>query len=140
MMSLQTIRSMSAQQARRSCAEGRGPLVIEPSDCEHTDNLIQRLKGTPYLGDRTPKGWKKVYIHKLPHFGHYHYEELFVDLTGCGYESEPALTRLGLAQMVQNISKLFGVGIGLGFSELGQFQGHIRVMVPTGTKIPYGAK
>lgn len=129
MMSLDTIRSMSRQQARRSAAEGRGPLVVEYHDT--IDKAF--LKGIPHLGDRTPKGWKKVFLQNLDGFD-YRYEELFCDASGFGAEWEPALTHKQLCEKLGLLQAIFPDGFALSISEVGQFQVHIRVMVPTGSR------
>lgn len=128
MMSLQQIESESRRAARRSAKEGRGPLIIEPSDLT---NLEQAVRGIPFLGTRTPKGFKKLSTHKLPIAGYtsYPYEELFVDTSGFGSENKPALSQKRFIEAVGQLVKSYGA-IALSLSECGQFQGHVRVCVP----------
>lgn len=130
MMSLQTIEYESRRAARRSAKEGRGPLIIEPSDL---DSLEQAVIGVPFLGDRTPKGFKKLSTHgmQLADYESYPYEELLVDTSGFGGEAEPALSHDRFIEAVHEIVTKHGA-VGLSLSEMGQFQGHVRVMVPQG--------
>ena len=128
MMSLQQIESESRRAARRSAKEGRGPLIIEPSDLT---NLKQAVRGVPFLGTRTPKGFKLLSTYQLPIGGYksYPYKELFVDTSGFGSDNEPALSQDRFIEAVGQLVKSFGA-IALSLSEVGQFQGHVRVMVP----------
>lgn len=132
MMSLQVIESMSRKAARESAARGEQPLVIELSDCITDEVLIKQLRSVPFLGNRTPRGFKKLSTYHMKGIAAYDYpyEELFVDLTGGGYESEPALTQRGLAQAIRHIVLTHGA-IAVSLSEVGQFQGHLRIMLST---------
>jgi hypothetical protein len=132
MMSLQQIESESRRAARRSAAEGRGPLVIEPSDLS---NLKQAVHGVPFLGNRTPRGFKVLDTYGMLDLveGYsypYSYKELFVDLSGFGAPHEPALTSDQFLYAVRTLVERHGA-IALSLSECGQFQGHVRVMIPT---------
>jgi len=100
MMSLQTIRDLSAQAARRAAKEGRVPKTFW--DHELTGEDITAIRGIPNLGDHRPSGWNLV-------------DDWLVDKTGWGSESEPALT---LEQFIANLDTKHGFAI----IEEGQFQ------------------
>ena len=111
MMSLETIRRMSATQARKSAAAGRLPLGVESDDLLSDEVLLRHVRHIPNLGDRTPRGFTKV-------------EDLFVDASGFGGDNEPALSQ---GQFLAKV-KANGPGFYYSICETGQFQVYIRVM------------
>ncbi|HQR20094.1 MAG TPA: hypothetical protein PKV98_04465 [Burkholderiaceae bacterium] len=123
MMSPQTIRSMSRKAARDSLARGDVPLLVTERDLGVLD---EHLRHMPFLGDRCPRGWKRVPAcslvedtHGLVPFGgaeQNHYVE--VDSSGFGGEGEIALT---FSQFCQWVSER-GAGYGYAIVEAGQFQ------------------
>lgn len=66
-----------------------------------------------YIGERTPRGWKRT-----------DREPLFVDTSGFGSCSEPALC-------VDTLFSALTVGKAYGLIEQGQFQGYLAEFVPT---------
>ena len=114
MMSIETIRSMSARRARESAAAGRLPLPVEADDLVNDEVLARHLRFITNLGDRTPRGYVKV-------------EDLFVDSSGWGSENEPAMT---FGQFLAKV-KANGPGYHYSICQEGQFQVYIRVMTKT---------
>jgi hypothetical protein len=100
MMGLAQIRSENEKATRKAKNRGKQPYVAQ---ADHDGGVFN----CPRLGDYTPEGWKEV-------------DELFVDMTGFGYDDEPALTK---QQFLNKIKE----GLGYGISEVGQFQCYIRV-------------
>lgn len=123
MMSLETIRSMSKQAARRSREAGLEPLLVRDHD---RGVLEEHLRHIPNLGDRCPRGWKRVpacsltdSLSGLVPFGGkeaHHYIE--VDASGWGSPDELALT---FGQFCQWVSEAPGE-LGYAIVEQGQFQ------------------
>lgn len=105
MMSLSTIRQMQAEAAESAAAEGKTPFVTWPEDLARI-----RVEGRfpfPFLGDYVPQGWTLQ-------------ETYFVDATGMGLESEPALT---VDQFLRVLEEF--VGQGWAITEAGQFQVYV---------------
>ena len=102
MMSLSTIREISAKAARKAAREHKTPLLVELDDM---DNLYEHLRAMPFIGDYVPKGFVKV-------------GEFFVDATGFGSPGEPALTQQEFLRRVK-------VGHGYAITEQGQFQVYV---------------
>jgi hypothetical protein len=98
MMSLETIRSMNDTATRRAAREGLVPRIIHSAD---------DVRGIPHLGYRVPRGWKLV-------------EKLFVDSSGFGSESEPAMTQAAFTDYVKAHP-----GYGWAVIEAGQFQCYV---------------
>lgn len=98
MMSLEQIREMSKEQARKAKRLKQVPFIIVDED------TVQDFPPFPFpnIGDYRPKGWKLV-------------DELLVDSSGCGSESEPALTAHGCIARLK-------VGRGYAIIAEGQFQ------------------
>lgn len=115
MMSIEYIQSQSRKAARESQKAGKGPLVIEPYMLNDLDMLTEDLSRIPFLGDRTPKGWRKI-------------DTLFVDSSGFGAEYEPAMTFRQFAMTVMRN----GAGKAYSIAQAGQFQVYINVFQPTG--------
>jgi hypothetical protein len=95
MFSLETIKSMNREQARK--AKGKSPLVY--------DGVPEDLRSIPNFGDYRPKGWKLT-------------ETYFVDSSGWGQSGEGALTFDEFTRKAQ-------VGKGYAIIEAGQFQVYI---------------
>ena len=109
MFSPETIRAMSRKAARDSARAGVVPLLVEEEDLE-PGVLERHLRGVPFIGDRVPRGYRKV-------------EDWFVDTSGWGSEDEPAMTqRAFLAKVREN-----GAGYAYALTEVGQFQGYVGV-------------
>jgi hypothetical protein len=75
MMSLSAIQELSRKKARMAAREKMVPMMIYPEDLGSLD----QIGGIPNIGDYRPKGYVLV-------------DTYFVDKTGLGRESEPALT------------------------------------------------
>ena len=128
MMSLMEIEYQARQAARRSQKLGLEPFVItqEHKDAGDIDAVGKKI---PNLGDRVPKGWRRVdptiwYDGRVRGV----YEAgFFVDSSGFGGEHEPALTPRQFLEMAKP-------GYGYGIVEAGQFQVHIGVFETTGGK------
>lgn len=112
MMSLETIRALTREVAREAAEEHRTPLVPY-GDVEET------IRGIPNLGAYRPKGWRLV-------------KRLFVDKSGLGSESEPAMTfRAFCAWVTDHLDKEYGYGL----IEEGQFQAYVGVFRRTEPKL-----
>ena len=105
MMSLETIRSLSARRARESARARVQPLVLEAGDS---------VRGIPFIGSRTPRGWKRVAEH-------------FVDSSGFGSPNEPAMTGDAFQRLVADRP-----GHGWAITEAGQFQVYVTEFIRTG--------
>ena len=100
MMSLSTIREMSAKAARKGAREHRVPLMVEQDDLYR--DLHEHLREMPFIGDYVPKNFVRV-------------GEFFVDATGFSEPGEPALTQHEFLRRVK-------VGHAYAITEIGQFQ------------------
>jgi hypothetical protein len=108
MMGLETLRAVNRQATAKAAREARQPFEVTPEDI--ADNLSGL--SIPYIGDRVPRGWRKV-------------TEWFVDKTGFGTAGESAIT---LSEMRRRIVRN-GPGYGYGSMEEGQFQIYVAVFV-----------
>lgn len=118
MMSLETIRAMSRRAVRQSREAGLLPRVVEQDDLLMTDTgLMEHLRGLPFIGDRNPRGFRPLRDEDGD------IVELFVDASGWGDESEPALTQRGFLAKVRE----FGPGKAYAVVEAGPFQCYVRV-------------
>lgn len=100
MMNLESIEQLSREAGERAAIEEREPLVA------FTDKDEAVVK-CPNLGDYVPNGWKLI-------------DRLFVDKSGFGGESKPALT---VQQFIDKVKS----GLGYAIVEEGQFQLYIGV-------------
>ena len=100
MMGLEAIEAMSREAAQRAAELEQEPLVAFVNG----DEAVLKC---PNLGDYVPGGWTLK-------------EELFVDNSGFGSESEPALTAKQFLAKVKE-------GLGYAIVEEGQFQVYIGV-------------
>lgn len=98
MMDLGTIRRLNAQSTRAAARSGNLPRLWDGDD---------KAFRCPYVGDRTPRGYRRTAR-----------EPLFVDTSGFGSTSEPALTQ---AQFVAAMTP----GMFYGMTEHSQFQGYV---------------
>ena len=110
MMSGATIRELSAQAARRAAREHRIPLIVEQEDMATLETHIRHI---PNFGDYRPKGWALV-------------DSVFVDSSGWGTDTEPALS---FTQFVDWV-KAQGPGFGYALVEEGQFQVYVGKFSP----------
>lgn len=99
MMSLESIKELSAEASRKASANNDVPLMVETDDL---DNLRNHLRYMPFLGDYVPKNYEKV-------------NEYFVDSSGFGEPWEPALTQ---EQFLAKVKP----GMAYAVTESGQFQ------------------
>jgi hypothetical protein len=106
MMSLESIRYESRRAAAKAAKTKKTPFVVEAEDLEQwkAGNLSGGLP-FPMIGTYEPKGWTKI-------------GESFVDASGFGSESEPALT---INQFINQLT----AGHGYAIIEAGQFQVYI---------------
>lgn len=115
MMSAQTIAHMSRQAARQSVIEHKLPFIVWPEDLALWRSIVAsgRIPRLPFpaLGDRTPRGFKLE-------------RELFVDASGWGSESEPAITATRM------INEEIKVGMAYSIGDQGQFQVYVREWTP----------
>ena len=100
MMSLRQIERLSAEAGQRAAKLKRVPLV---AFCDKDEAVVK----CPNLGTYCPDGWKEI-------------DRLFVDKTGFGSDSEPALT---LEQFIDKVKEGYGYAI----VEEGQLQLYIGV-------------
>ncbi len=123
MMSPETIRSMSRAAARRSRENHVEPLVVRDED---RGVLNEHLRHMPNLGDRCPRGWKRVPACSLtestsglvPFGGKEMHHFIEVDSSGWGSPGELALT---FGQFCQWVSEAPGENA-YAIVEEGQFQ------------------
>ena len=105
MMSLATIRDISAKAARKAARAHKVPLTVEQDDLNNTHFLWEHLRAMPFIGDYVPKGYKRVQV-------------FFVDATGFGEPGEPALTQGEFLRKVR-------AGHAYAIIEAGQFQVYV---------------
>jgi hypothetical protein len=106
MMGHAEIRYQSTLAAVRAAKERKAPYTPWPQDLASLD-AFQRSVRVPFLGDYLPDGWKRS-----------ERDDAFVDTSGFGSESEPALTQDGLRQWMRP-------GYGYAVTEAGQFQAYV---------------
>jgi hypothetical protein len=99
MLGLGAIRAMNKEAVRKAKANKTQPYIAK---CDNDKGVFS----CPKLGDHIPKGW--VYV-----------TEYFVDSSGFGSESEPALTPEQFQAKVKE-------GMGYAISDEGQFQLYVR--------------
>jgi hypothetical protein len=125
MMSLESIVSMKRKAERDSRARGDVPTLVTET---MLGSLNVHLRNIPFLGERVPRGWKRVAAHTLddgkakhalvPWFGDNEREYVQVDSSGFGAIGEPALTMGEFFDWVHDR----GAGYGYAIVEVGQFQ------------------
>lgn len=116
-MSLETIRDLANEQARKAAREKRKPYAI-------FDEAELNAFGTnavpfpfPNLGTYVPKGWRLV-------------EQLFCDSTGWGSDREPALSARQLKEKLREHIRA-GNKYAYAITECGQFQLYLGVFEKT---------
>ena len=134
MMDIETIVAMNKEAGNKAKRHGDKPTVFDEDDIRMLKNGdIRPIKSIANLGDYVPKGWKRFNVNtikdvlKLP-FDWKFLEKggLFVDSSGVGTDSEPALS---LRQFVETVIQLVKTRDDLGFAiySEGQFQVSIGV-------------
>ena len=112
MMSLSTIIAVNEEIAARALQAKRTPFVPDGPDD------VDRWPPFPFpnLGYYEPEGWEQV-------------ESWFVDKTGVGYESEPAMTHRALKETLRHYIA-DNLGHGFAITEEGEFQLVISAFAP----------
>lgn len=118
MMSAEAIRSMSRRAAERN--RDRQPLEIKDWDLVNDETLMTAIKRIPFLGVQNRKGYHKVDPLKMGKVRDTAAVTpfVFVDASGFGGDSEPALTIAQLRQFLRDM----GPGYHYWIAETGQFQ------------------
>ena len=98
-MSLEAIREESRRAEERAREENKLPYIAEHDGDDGVRNA-------PFIGDYVPEGWTPT-------------EKYFVDSSGFGSPSEPALT---FSQFLEHVKEGYGYAI----VESGQFQVYIQ--------------
>jgi len=122
MMSLSTIKDIQAHAAYEAAQEGMVPLVVEyPEDA----------RGIPFLGEYVPAGWRIATWVEMTGIPRNVYQAsdddeviLFVDKSGFGSASEPALT---LDELTSYMAR--NPGLGWAIYDEGQFQLNVRAYI-----------
>jgi hypothetical protein len=131
MMDLETIRYMSRKRARESAARKVVPLIIEQEDI---DGGVENIRGIPNLGDRCPRGWKRVKLdeafepnrHAVYMGDNHNFGAYFVD-SGWGGDD-------GIAMSVNTLLKRLKAGYGYAIVEEGEFQVKVGVFQKKATE------
>lgn len=118
MMDLGTIRRLSSDAGRRAKRNRVRPWHPE-AFADINLRYMQEHSVIPFLGDYVPKGWEKTDV------------EWFVDMSGFGSPSEPALT---IERFVECLKEHFATHptAGYALTEQGQFQGYVSAYEYTG--------
>lgn len=111
MLDPQTIQSRNRAAAAQATADKRLPFIVEAEDLPWPGG---RPFPFPYIGEFAPPGWRRVQTH-------------FVDSSGFGDQTEPALTGEEFGERLQ-------AGRGYAIVSMGQFQVHVGEFVPPGGK------
>ena len=112
MMSAAAINDLSRNAAIEAAREGRLPLVFEREDLTNPKTAKRHARHIPNLGQHRPEGWTPI-------------RALFMDKSGWGAPSEPALTFDAFLRELRP-------GRGYALTEEGQFQAYITEFVPPG--------
>jgi hypothetical protein len=125
MMSIEAIVSLKRKAERQSRQQGLVPLLV---DERMLGTLHVHLRKMPFLGERCPRGWKRIEAHTLddgkanhalvPYWGDAARDYVQVDNSGFGAPGEPALTFGEFCDWVHDR----GPGYGYAIVEAGQFQ------------------
>jgi hypothetical protein len=107
-MSLEAIRELSDEAAAQAAKKKLLPYV--PHNAKEIEGYTSFP--FPFLGDYVPPGWTKTD------------EEWFVDSSGFGQESEPALTVVAFKKVLAEYVHDFP-GRGFGITSAGQFQVYV---------------
>lgn len=110
MMSLETIRDLSREAARKAARAGKVPFTVEAEDIADLKSKGASAAGKmfPFLGSYVPKGWKRTEREAL----------FFVDSSGFGDPGEPAMT-------ISQFYEALEAGKGYAVIEAGQFQVYV---------------
>jgi len=130
MFSTATIEKLNRDAARRSRERGEVPTIPKAG----TSAKDQNLK-IPSLGDRTPRGWKRVSpasvgcqaLTNAADSPDETYGCLFVDSSGFGSESEPALTLRRVFTLMDEVNAIAPNRYGYAVVRTGQFQVSIGI-------------
>jgi hypothetical protein len=127
------LKYVNRQATRRAAKAKHVPLIIDQQDIADAKNGDLSGIRIPYVGERTPRGWRQVNIVEWFHKGEelegyvrrgvYTYNgkgAFFVDKSGFGAPGEPALN-------LEEFLDLIRPGYGYGVIEEGQFQVHVAV-------------
>ena len=109
MHSLEQIKAMNAEAAKNHEEEGREPVVLD-----HADEF--GIEPVHHLGDACAHYDDK----------HERLDTLFIDISGMGSPSEPALTEAQLKKKLADLISEHGP-VMIALEEVGQFQGHLAV-------------
>lgn len=112
MMSPSYIRQIAREAAETAAEQGQEPFVYF-----NAEEAIHDSVRIPFLGDYVPEGWETIG------------DPLFVDSSGFGSASEPALTREQYrAAVAERIETARSEGYTSGFAvvEAGQFQVYVQ--------------
>lgn len=133
MFGLDTIKRMNKVSARQSAKEKSVPKVFSSDEAEGIKNGdSEPIRSVPNLGDRCPKGWRRVNIKKegLPTYKMYEgdnngFGAYLIDGSGFDSSNEPAMT---IEELLDTVYKVWRSGeYGLAICEAGQFQVKIGV-------------
>lgn len=109
MMSLETIHAQSRKAARESAKAHLVPMIVEAEDIPHMPPFK-----FPFIGNRTPRGYRKVAEH-------------FVDSSGFVSSGEAALT-------IEQFKAILVPGHAYATTEAGQFQVYVSEFLPPEVK------
>lgn len=130
MDSPQGIRNRQLEAARLASQRHNTPLVLWPEDLATEDAFRQFCRSMPMLGDYIPPGWSNPSVQTFqPSNPYYSY---FVDSSGWGGASEPALTLSAFRQALIDLTQQYGFKFGLAIYSAGEFQVNIGLYVQEG--------
>lgn len=115
MMGLETLRRVNAEATMKARAQRAKPLLLVSKD-DVEDIFEKHRKRIPYVGGDCEKFDKK----------HPRLETFFVDISGFGSPSEPAMTMNHLQRKLTEMVEEHG-SIYIAAEEMGEFQGHLAV-------------
>jgi hypothetical protein len=136
MMSMEVARQMAREQAEQSALEGKEPYFMMDWDIEELRKGIDEcVRSFPNLGTYCPDNWKRVNLEDDLHLsgqGIYMgdndgYGAFFVDSTGWGSASEPAMS---LEELIRHVITI-GKGYGYALVEVGEMQVKVGVFAQT---------
>ena len=134
MMDIETIVALNKEAGNKAKRHGDKPTTFDKEDIRMLENgNIKPIKSIVNLGDYVPKGWRRFDINQMKKVLQLPFDwkflekgGLFVDSSGVGTDSEPALS---LKQFVETVIGLVKTREDLGFAiySEGQFQVSIGV-------------
>jgi hypothetical protein len=110
MMGIAEIRAANRSATANARRTGRKPWEPSPEERERLKAGDSKAARFPYLADYVPRGWERT-----------EQEPIFVDISGVGLDSEPALTAKQWAREIGNDPS----GTAYAVIEAGQFQGYL---------------